>query len=156
MTYNIRDFEEDQDKFNLISGAAYRYNKVDLNNQLLLIKEEVDEIAEGIREDNEVEILDGAVDTLFVVLGFIQKLKMAGFMTYEAMQRVAKNNLTKFPKDTETVLKSIEHYREQGINCTAEYNEEFDCYVIRDQNDKVRKPLGYKSVDISDCVNENN
>lgn len=156
MTYDIRDFEEDQDKFNLISGAAYRYNKVDLNNQLLLIKEEVDEIAKGIREDNEVEILDGAVDTLFVVLGFIQKLKMAGFLTYEAMQRVAKNNLTKFPKDTKTVLKSIEHYREQGINCTAEYNEEFDCYVIRDQNDKVRKPLGYTSVDISDCVNGNN
>ena len=87
--YEIQDFEHDQDTFNLIAGTANLTDRTGLTNQLLLIKEEMDEISQGLRNNDKVEVLDGAIDTLFVVLGFMQKLKMAGFKTYEAMQLVA-------------------------------------------------------------------
>jgi len=152
MTYSIENFEEHQDLFNLIAGTANKTDKKDINNQLQLINEEVGEIAQALRDNNSVELLDGAIDSLFVVLGLIQKLKMKGFITYEAMQRVAENNLSKFPTDYAIVLKTIEHYRQQGIDCHYEYLEEYGRYVIRDRNNKVRKPVGYVAVDLSDCV----
>ena len=68
------------------------------------------------------------------------------------MMRVASNNLTKMPFDLETAIATVEYYKQQGIECKYEYNETYDRYVIRDQNNKVRKPLGYVSVDLSDCV----
>jgi len=152
MTFDIRDFETLQDDFNIIAGTANKTEKQDIVNQLHLIQEEVSEIAEGIRNSDNVEILDGAVDSLFVVLGFIQKLKMSGFITYEALERVAKNNMSKFPTDFEVVKQTIEHYEKQGIVCMYEYNEEYKRYVIRDKNNKVRKPVNYVAVDLSDCV----
>lgn len=150
--YDIRDFEYDQDLFNLTAGTANKLEKGDINAQLMLIQEEVQEIAEALRKGDDVELLDGAIDSLFVVLGLIQKLKMKGFVTYEAMQKVAQNNLSKFPTDPKVVMATIEHYRKQGIKCHHEYIEEYKRYVIRDENNKVRKPVGYESVDLSDCV----
>jgi NTP pyrophosphatase (non-canonical NTP hydrolase) len=152
MSYEIQDFEYQQDLFNLMAGTANKTDRNDLLDQLNLINEEASEISDGLRKKDSVEVLDGAIDTLFVVLGFIQKLKMKGYVTYEAMQRVAENNLSKFPKDFEIVAKTIKHYKSQGIDCHYEYLEDYGRYVIRDSNNKVRKPIDFVPVDLSDCV----
>lgn len=155
MDYDVAEFERDQDLFNEISGQANKVSKEDLVNQLLLIQEEVSEIAEGLRNNDLVEVLDGAIDTLFVTLGLIQKLRNKGVNTDLAMACVANNNLTKFIKSPTLVNESVVHYQKLGISVTPEYNLVREVYVLKDENDKVKKPVGYVSVDLTECVPDN-
>jgi NTP pyrophosphatase (non-canonical NTP hydrolase) len=151
-TYEIQDFYEDQCKFNDLSGASQKVDKEDLNNQVKLIQEELKETIDAIDVDNQVETIDGAVDLLFVTMGLLQKLSNSGYDTETAMKKVAENNLSKFPTDFKIVTESIKHYADKGIKVTWSFNNEYKCYVLFDENNKVRKPVDYISVDLSDCV----
>lgn len=152
MNYNIEDFQLDQDAFNELSGQASKVSKQDLNNQLMLIQEEVAEIAQGLRDDDLKEVLDGAIDTLFTTLGLIQKLRNKGVDVDKAMFLVAKNNLTKFTPREDVAIETVQYYEEQGIDVTMEYSDKYALFVIKDNNSKVRKPIDYKRVELDECI----
>ena len=152
--YTIQDFQIDQDAFNEISGQAFKTTKQDIENQLKLIYEEVGETRDAIRDNNVVGTLDGLVDTLYVTLGALQKLKNLGVDTDGAMRQVAEDNLSKFTDEEEIANNSMRDYFEKGTKVRTEYNAKYRVFVIKDENDKVRKPLDFVSTELSKYVPE--
>ena len=127
------------EKFELYPTNPYLMSKGGLTYNYLIycwdtiLREEVIEIGVAIGAKNDVEILDGALDSAVVALNIAYKLfVMKGFdhdeavkRTEEGFRRVCENNLTKL--------------NESG---RPEFNE----------GGKVIKPEGFKSVVLTDLL----
>ena len=152
--YTIQDFQIDQDAFNEISGQAFKTTKQDIENQLKLIYEEVGETRDAIRDNDVVGTLDGLVDTLYVTLGALQKLSNLGVDVNGALRQVAEDNLSKFTDEEDIANNSMQDYFEKGTKVRTEYNAKYRVFAIKDENDKVRKPLDFVSTELSKYVPE--
>jgi hypothetical protein len=144
--YSIFTAYREVEKFNKIAGNLENVTAESISNQLSYIFEELTETIDALESGDAVELLDGYCDLLVTVQGLGQKLNAAGFDTQEAEKRVNDNNLSKYIP----VNKAI-HY---DPSFTKTLNEEYNVYVLRDSNMKIRKPSGFVSVDLSDCVPE--
>ena len=150
--YSFQDFASDCYLFNELAGKDTKCSFTDMYQQSMLVHEEVLEIIDGIRHNNTEEVLDGAIDVLVVTLGLLQKLEELGVDVSKAMQKTAINNFSKFPTDQVIAVSSVDALKEKGVDCSFEYNEGYEVYVIKDANDKVRKPLDFVSNDLLDCI----
>ena len=154
MQYTFEDFSADCYLFNELAGKDKQCSYKDIYQQSLLVNEETNEILCGVADNNPEEVLDGAIDVLVVTLGLMQKLEELGVDVSKAMQKTAMNNFSKFPSDFVIAQESVTDLKRKGVECRAEYNEEYELYVIKDANDKVRKPLDFVSNDLLDCIPE--
>ena len=137
--------------FNNMAGNNKRLEKKDLENQLALIYEEFLETHDGLRNDEPEAILDGAIDMLVVVTGFIEALRHRGYNVDRAMRKTADNNTTKFPVATTEADDNAALARcPQGAR--AEFNFMYNSYVFLNENNKVVKPIGYVKNDLKDCL----
>lgn len=152
MKYTTNDFTADNYKFNSIAGKDNLVSQQDLLEQGELINEESFETFTGLENNEPVEVLDGLVDTYVVLDGMRQKLENLGFDIEEAMYRVAQNNLTKFIDTREQAEDTKRHYLNQGVHTIIEYNQIYQKYAIKNKAGKIMKPVGFKSVDLSDLV----
>lgn len=109
-----------------LSDKPSAVDKERFKAQMLLIAEEVEEIAVAYKENNYVGIVDGLVDTAYVLFGLVELL---GFREefVEGFNLVHDNNMTKV-KDSEG-------------NIIAKFNE----------NGKIIKPDTYKSIDLGEA-----
>ena len=154
LAYTFEDFASDCYLFNELAGKDKQCSYRDIYQQAQLVHEEVCEILDGVQHNNPEEVLDGAIDVMVVTLGLMQKLEELGVDVSKAMQKTAMNNFSKFPSDFVISQESVAALKEKGVECRAEYNEEYELYVIKDANDKVRKPLDFVSNDLLDCIPE--
>lgn len=130
--------------FNSVAGNLTDVDAIDVDNQLNFIFEEMQETITAFEKGDTVETLDGACDLFVTVAGLMQKLESAGFNVEEALKRVCQNNMDKYIP----VGKPLSY----DAAFTATLNEEHNVWVIYDSNHKIRKPLTFKSVDLSDLV----
>lgn len=137
---------------NEISGQHTKLSQEDFRNQMEIIRSEFQETVDAIEEKNNVELLDGAVDLLVTVFGLIRKLDEAGFDTARAMQKVGMNNLTKFPTSLTVVDDSVKMYADKGVSIRPVFSHHYDRWALLDEGDKYKKPVGFKDVDLSDCL----
>ena len=151
-TYDILDFKLESDLFNNISGQADKVTITDLVNQYKLINEEVQETCEALFCNDPVGVLDGAIDTLYVTIGLLQKLESLGMDTKGAMHQVASDNLKKFPTKLKEAEDSLAMYTRQHIPVTITKNLAHEVYIIKDANDKIRKPEGFVSTNLLQYV----
>lgn len=156
--YNLESFKSDCYAFNSIAGNDKLLNREHLLNQFKLIEEEVQETKEGFQSNDVVEVLDGIIDTLVVTLGMLQKLEAMGIDVTKAMKDTAQNNLSKFVDNTHQSSTwsniTVNKYLEEGIHVTPSYNQEYNVWVFKDTNGKIRKPQGYKANDVSGSIPE--
>lgn len=151
--YDISDFQVDCYAFNEIANKHNLVTLKDIERQYELILEETKEIKEkGIDENNAIEVLDGCMDVMVTALGLMQKLEFLGVDVNKAMRDTAINNLAKFPFDKQEVIDTSTHYMSQGVAVTAEYNTEYEVFVIKNKQDKVMKPISFESNDLSNCI----
>lgn len=154
---NFLTFKDECYLFNTIArGSDYIISKERIKNQLNLIKEELNEAYEALEENNPTKLLDSYCDIMVTSLGFGQQLQELGMDVHAACVETSGNNLTKFiweEEDSDLALSTAKldtkYYRDKGISVDYKYNEEFGCYVLKDHNNKVRKPVGYISNDLS-------
>lgn len=151
-SYDIRDFQDECYEFNVIGNKHSLVKWKDIEFQYKLIEEETKEIKDGLDENNVKEVLDGAIDVMVVTLGLLQKLEYMGVDVNKAMRDTAANNLTKFVTHELDAIRTAQHYEQEGIPVSVEYNKEGDCFVIKNWNDKIMKPLGFVSNDLSNCI----
>ena len=144
--YSIFTAYREVEKFNKIAGNLDSVTPESVSNQLSYVFEELTETIDALENGDAVELLDGYCDLLVTVHGLGQKLQAAGFDTQEAEKRVNANNMSKYIPTNETI-----HY---DPSFTKTLNEEYNVYVLRDSNMKVRKPSNFQSVDLSDLVPE--
>lgn len=147
---NIQERYEEVKIFNKIAGNLDNVTVDSLEAQMKVVVEEVKELQDAFDSQNATELLDGACDAFVTLSGLMQKMEIAGFKVDKALQRVNENNMEKYP--TEMPCAHASAYIEKGWTIT--YNNEFDCYVLKDQNGKIRKPIGFQSVDIMDFLPE--
>lgn len=154
--YNISDFQMDCYAFNEVANKHNLCTLKDIEFQYNLILEETKEIKEkGIDCNNAKEVVDGVVDLLVTALGLAQKLEYLGVDMNKAMRDTAYNNLTKYPSDERTAIETAIKYEQEGrIAVKVEYNSEYELFVIKDTKDKVLKPIGFESNDLSNCIPE--
>lgn len=150
--YDIKDFESQVLDFNLISGQYYQSTRAAMEQQFRLIAEETQEIRAELDENNIVGVLDGCIDTLYVTLGMLHKLEYLGCDVQGAMRQVAEDNLDKFPLDEQTADETVLLLTNQGNTVKKEYNHLHERWVVKDNHNKVKKPVGFKPTDLSKYV----
>jgi hypothetical protein len=151
--YNISDFQMDCYAFNEVADKHNKTTLKDIDFQYKLILEETKEIKEkGIDKNNAKEVLDGAIDVMVTALGLLQKLEYLGVDVNKAMRDTAANNLTKYPSKELTAIQTAQMYEEDGVAVDVHYNSEYELFVIKNWNDKVMKPIGFESNDLSNCI----
>lgn len=150
----LNEFYESVKLFNNLAGN----NDVSIKgfkNQIKLIYEEaIREGEEALKDNSVVKMLDSTVDALYVVFGNLQKLEMMGCDIEGAIKQVCEDNIGKFPFKEEDAQKSVLHYNAQNINVSYTYSPEYSRYVIKDSNQKVRKPVGFIATDLTQYVPE--
>ena len=150
--YTFDDFKIDVYAFNEIAGKDKAATHLDLCKQFSLIVEELKETSDGLNTNNPVEVLDGVVDVLVTGLGLLQKLEALGFNTQKALYKTAANNLSKYPNSEHIAILTAQKFEADNVNVTVTYNSAYDLFVIKDDEDKVRKPVNFVSNDLDDCV----
>ena len=117
---------------------------------------ELSEVIESVKEKGFVsekdmrDFRDLVADMMFYLLqplicsGLTDKFKNDFYKIYL-------NNATKVCDTLESANSTVNHYRDLGTNCYVQYIKAFDHYVVkRCLDDKVMKPLGFKSVELDD------
>ncbi len=150
--YTFDDFKIDVYAFNEIAGKDKAATHLDLCKQFSLITEELKELADGLSTNNPVEVLDGVVDVPVTGLGLLQKLEALGFNSQKALYDTAANNLSKYPTDESVAIESAKTLEAKGETVNVTYNSAYDMFVIKDLQDKVRKPFNFVSNDLSSCI----
>ena len=148
---NIQKHYDSVYKFNDIAGNLTDVDVAKLNAQMKVVVEEIKELQDAFDNKDAVELLDGACDGFVTLMGLIQQMEKVGFKVDEALQRVCDNNLSKFVNDI-TNLDVV-------YACDNEWkivpNYQHSCYVFKDGNNKIRKPINFVPVEISDLVPDN-
>lgn len=135
---------QDIKKFNDIAENLINVDSESIALQLDLIQEEYIETVDAFDAGDTEGILDGSIDMFVVICGLLQKLEAQGYDVAEGIKRVCDNNSQKFP--------SLDAGCAYNQEFELSVNEKYNVYVIRDKNGKIRKPEGFVSVDLSDCV----
>lgn len=159
MTYDnemqamLADLSDNSCLFNDIAGTSDDCSKEAIESQLKIILSEVQELVTAFNEETPTDVAAEAVDVIVTVIGLLQKLNNAGIDCYTIAKRIGEKNLEKFPSNLALVEATVKDYADKGIKVTAVANtEHFPVkYIIRDEHGKVRKPLGFTKVDLSDC-----
>lgn len=152
-TLSSGELYSDTYAFNSISGSIQETSQKSFGDQLSFIEEEFEELQEGHADFDKVESLDACVDILVTVMGYMQKMQYTyGADVAKAMDLIAENNLSKYPPTKELAEQTVKMYADKGVATHYTYNEDYQVYVIRDSiTGKVKKPIGFKPVDLSVC-----
>ena len=143
--------------FNEIAGNNLDTSLASFEAQQKCLVEEVQEISEGIANKNLEEVLDGVVDTMYVAIGMLHKLKEMGIDVEEAMRRIGENNLSKYPEVSDHVIDStVDLYDKKGVKISYSFArspmDDYKVVVFKDENGKIRKSYGFESVTLKDLV----
>jgi len=137
--------------FNELCGNLENVDRNVIAGQLDRIQEEYIELVEELDLLRDEAMLKETIDLHVAVGGLLVMFEAAGFKVAEAMERVDLNNLSKYPKFGDPTLPIIVADAEsKGYTVTA--HSGYGVYSLKDSNNKVRKPITYKSVEISDCA----
>lgn len=126
MDKQVRDIREFQQKIaEKKEGWLNQQNTIDLivegiSLRKSLLQEEVDELADAVSKNDQVEILDAVIDIIYIALGTAHECGVLDKVS-KAWDMVHENNLTKLGADGK---------------------------VVKNQNGKVVKPSNYVSVDL--------
>ena len=139
--------------FNMIAGNDNKISDQDFEDQFKVVVEEMKEFQDGHANKDLVETVDGIVDNFVVLFGYMQKMQNRyGIDFAKAMDLIAENNLSKYPTDEQVAIDTVQMYKDQGLETYYTFNPESNAYVIRDsKTNKIKKPVGFKSVDLSVC-----
>lgn len=139
--------------FNMVAGNDQKITDQDFEDQFKVVVEEMKEFQDGHTNKDLVETTDGIVDNFVVLFGYMQKMQNRyGIDFAKAMDLIAENNLSKYPTDEQVAIDTVQMYHDQGLETYYTFHPESNAYVIRDsKTNKIKKPVGFKSVDLSVC-----
>lgn len=150
---SLKELYFDTNTFNMIAGNDQKITDQDFEDQFKVVVEEMKEFQEGHTNRDLVETIDGIVDNFVVLFGYMQKMQNRyGIDFAKAMDLIAENNLSKYPTEEQVAIDTVQMYKDQGLETYYTFYPESLCYVIRDsKTNKIKKPIGFKPVDLSDC-----
>jgi hypothetical protein len=133
-------------QFNDVLG---NFNKpIDTNLEWEMMKEELMEYYNASTENNKPEQIDALADLFFVLWGTICKHGWRD-QFIQALNAVCEANGSKFCATEAQAHISVEHYKQQGIEASYEYNAEYSVYIIKRFDGKGLKGINFKAPDHS-------
>lgn len=144
--------------FNEIAdNKPYDYYLQGVDTQLPVILEEVLELDAALEKVDDVEILDGGVDSFVTIVGLIQKMEKGGFNFVDALLNVCYNNLSKYTSTEVEALERISEYKKQKENTPVELfkhdREASVWYGMRNSvTGKILKPVDHPKPDLTPYV----
>jgi len=150
-------FYEDVYTFNEIAGVFESSDspRKQIERAVKIFKEECNETIDAAKDLDSVELLDGVCDVFVTLSGLMQTMNRLGFNIEEALRRGCENNLEKFPSDEILFSSRVPWEAMQPNGTTHTHNKYYDVHVFKDKNSKVKKPVGFKPVDLHDLVPDN-
>ena len=131
-------------EFNALAGNLENITEESLIAQAKVVREEGIELFDAVdNKEGPEQILKEAIDVLVTIHGFVSMLQIKGYDVCGAWKDVNENNLSKFPKDYVTAHYSQLAYLDDSVQVEVIKREE-GCYVLKDDNGKIRKPIGYQ------------
>lgn len=148
MNYTFDNMYEDVKAFNNLAGGNNSYEW--FKNQKKILDEEVNrELFPAIDNNDVVQILDGALDTIFVAMGKVQQLESLGVDFSKAAERVCEDNLAKYVANIQDAQETVRFYNAKNTNVHYSFNEDYSKYVIKDEAGKVKKPFNFVATDLT-------
>lgn len=116
--------------------------------QYKIIAEEVKELYDAVADEDKTETLDAICDALVTTARLIAMAQHFGYDVLGAWEAVCDNNLEKYTTSETIAAYSVGAYKEAGEDVTATHNEEYGVYVLKDSRGKIRKPIGFRPVNL--------
>ena len=149
--------------WNFACGVKKETTKKSKQDALRQVKEEVKEMAQAIKDNDDVELLDSICDTIWVCVGLAYRL---GFRLEEALDEVYYSNHSKMllggqldPENAEAEIKRLEDRGKEGVRVVeADYGDLADSegFVrtgsLQDKYNKVQKPSWFISPNLENFV----
>lgn len=136
-------------EFQRQGGRLENVTKESLKAQINLIKEELEELEEAVEFNQPIETLDGIADLLVTSIGFAQMLETQDYVVWEALDKVADNNLEKRIWTEEEMSKTLEKYSVLGIEVVFDFDQVSGSWMCkRKDTQKVLKPEGFRPVQL--------
>lgn len=112
-----------------------------------LLQEELDELAQAIKDKDLVEIADALCDIQYVLSGAVLEFGL-GEKFVELFNEVQRSNMSKACSTEEEAQKTLEHYKQKD-GTEGYYKQVGDKWVTyRNGDDKVLKSVGYSPANI--------
>ena len=119
-----------------------------------LTKEHLKQLGKEYKPFNEV--VDGVMDLFVTANWLLYQIGELGYDTLEAWNKVMNNNYQKVLSGDNALKElddAIKKYN-QPLELKESVFENESYYTIRDENNKLRKPVDFNEVDLDDCVPE--
>jgi len=112
-----------------------------------LLQEELDELAQAIKDKDLVEIADALCDIQYVLSGAVLEFGL-GDKFVDLFNEVQRSNMSKACSTEEEAQKTLEHYKQKD-GTEGYYKQVGDKWVTyRNGDDKVLKSVGYSPANI--------
>lgn len=118
-----------------------------------LLQEELEEIKDAIEKEDVVEIFDGFVDLLYILVGSC--LEFGGKEKFnELFEEVHRSNMSKACNSHQEAIETLLHYKKK--DGTEGYYKEVDgkWLVYRKEDDKILKSVNYSPANLVDIIND--
>lgn len=119
--------------------------------RVALIKEELDELAAAIEDNDIVEIADALCDIQYVLSGAVLEFGL-GEKFRDLFDEVQRSNMSKSCATKEEAEATIKHYKEnKGMDC---FYQEIDGHflVYRTEDNKTLKSINYSPADLKSII----
>jgi len=151
----MKDSQYIKDIFDWLQTGGIKFENTpeQKNLGLNILKEEYEELVEGLIKEDRNEILDGSVDEIWMICNnlIFNGISYEEFMEY--FQKVSMSNWSKYCTTQEvaeeTVLAYSEglHWDKPGIKIECYWEQVGNVYVIKRNDGKILKSLYYTSVE---------
>jgi predicted HAD superfamily Cof-like phosphohydrolase len=118
-----------------------------------LIAEELEELAQAIKENDLVEVADALCDIQYVLSGAVLEFGL-GDKFVSLFEEVQRSNMSKACSNEEEAKKTVEHYW-TSKKVEAYYTKEGDKYLVfRKADEKTLKSINYSPADLKSILNQ--
>jgi predicted HAD superfamily Cof-like phosphohydrolase len=119
--------------------------------RVALLQEELDELAQAIKDNDLVEIADALCDIQYVLSGAVLEFGL-GEKFVELFNEVQRSNMSKACSTEEEAQTTLEHYKQKD-GTEGYYKQVGDKWVTyRNGDDKVLKSVGYSPANIKSML----
>lgn len=119
--------------------------------RVALIREELEELVEAIKDNDIVEVADALCDIQYVLSGAVLEFGLGEKFT-DLFNEVQRSNMSKSCSSVEEAQATVMHYQEnKGMDC---YYQEVDGHflVYRKEDNKTLKSINYSPADLKSIL----
>jgi predicted HAD superfamily Cof-like phosphohydrolase len=126
-------------------------NKSRCELRINLMQEELNEIKQGIENNDINEIADGLCDLMYVLAGSIHEFGL-GNKFEELFKEVQRSNMSKACNTEQEAIDTVNYYLQRD-NTVAEYKHKGDKWIVyRKSDNKLLKSINYSSANLDNIL----